>query len=181
MTSLTPPSTPSPWRAVDRPRASQRRDAWMLLGLLLAAPLVGACDDDDSDEPSKKEDICTEAKDVVAVQQGTAVTGGSGHFKAVVDDANPAPPLMGDNAWVLAITNANGAPLSDAAKVTVSTYMPDHRHGGPSVPKVGAGANGMFDVEDLTLHMAGTWEVTVSVEDQGVKDDLVFRFCIDDL
>src|SRR5690349_24797093 len=44
--------------------------------------------------------------------------------------ADPAPPIKGDNTWVIEFTELGGTPLTGAT-ITAVPMMPDHGHGTP--------------------------------------------------
>lgn len=94
-----------------------------------------------------------------------------------VATADPDPPDVGDNAWTLAVTDADG-PL-DGLAPRVTPWMPEHGHG--LVPPDCAGADqgdGSYVVETFDLIMPGLWEFTVDLAADGVAPDTaLFRFC----
>ena len=78
---------------------------------------------------------------------------------------NPDPPHSGDNHALVAVTGADGVPVSDATVTTVyympampSMGMPEMRN---SFPMTSDG-NGSYSGSG-NLVMAGTWNVTVTV------------------
>jgi hypothetical protein len=113
---------------------------------------------------------------------GMARTGEAGlTFRIVSSD--PAPPARGDNTWVLDLTDVGGAPLEDAA-VTVTPFMPDHRHGTPipAVVEPDPAVPGRYHAEPVNLWMPGLWEITLRATPDGggaaERDQVIFRFCI---
>jgi hypothetical protein len=109
--------------------------------------------------------------------------GDHGTINVRLVSATPAPPIKGNNAWTLEVTDASGAPL-DGLTLTVKPYMPDHRHGSSITPQVAAAGHGTYDVTLLNLGMPGIWTVTFDVAaagstgDAGATDSATFTFCI---
>jgi len=68
--------------------------------------------------------------------------------------------------------------------ITVSPYMPDHRHGTTAVGVTAAGA-GTYRIYPLNLYMAGYWEITFNLTDTSagdapVTDSAMFPICVPD-
>lgn len=97
--------------------------------------------------------------------------------------ADPAPPIRGDNTWVVLVSAMSGgvvgAPVAGAS-MTVTPYMPDHGH--PSGKTVHVtpvpGSDGQYQLTPINLWMPGLWETTMDVTSAGGTDTVVFRFCI---
>jgi hypothetical protein len=94
--------------------------------------------------------------------------------------SDPAPPHKGTNVWTLRLADAEGADQRGAT-INVTPWMPDHLHGTSLKANVTpSGADGYYTAMPLYLFMAGLWEVTFDVTTAGgVKDSVVFRFCVD--
>ncbi len=94
--------------------------------------------------------------------------------------ASPAPPIKGDNTWVLDITDLNGAPLADST-ITALPMMPDHGHGTPINTVVTALADaGRYEVTPVNLFMTGYWQITFDITlAGGEQDSLMFGFCVE--
>ncbi len=93
--------------------------------------------------------------------------------------ADPAPPALDDNSWVVSVTDLGGAPI-EGAEVTVTPRMPDHGHGTPVVAEVTAGTNaGEYMINPVNMFMAGLWEVTMTLDGEGLADEVVFSFCVE--
>lgn len=95
-------------------------------------------------------------------------------------DADPAPPAKGNNTLTIALSDAAGQPITDAAIVTKG-YMPDHGHATSVKPTATPkGAAGSYEVTPVTLFMPGIWEITFEVSKGGAAVGAVkFSFCID--
>lgn len=74
-----------------------------------------------------------------------------------------AAPALGENALIVTVDDAEGAPLAGAA-VTVESWMPAHGHGSPDEAVVTETSPGHYRAAPVTLHMPGTWEITVRAE-----------------
>jgi hypothetical protein len=91
----------------------------------------------------------------------------------------PAPPTKGDNDWTLQLRDGKGALLGGAA-LTVTPYMPDHKHGTSIKAVIKDLGGGTYDIAPLNLFMPGLWTVTIAAQPTGgAADQAVFSFCID--
>ena len=106
--------------------------------------------DDDAPAPVEAASPCEEDPRAVPLSPG-ARFGDSPAL--VIDRADPEQPVPDVNTWWIAVDGASDCVLE------VSTWMPDHGHGGPA-PVVGEGAEGQTELS-LRLTMGGYWEVTV--------------------
>src|SRR6185503_19054018 len=86
------------WATAPRPGA-----AFLATCLLLTA--LPACGSENA-EPSDAGDSCTGEGDNYRV--GLSKTSAAGSFTVELSDANPAPPAIGTNAWMLRIEDASG-------------------------------------------------------------------------
>jgi hypothetical protein len=149
--------------------------------LLAAACLMSACGGGDAEVPPDAGYNCAadeRADDLVA---GLEKVGQGGMTFRLVS-VTPATPIRGDNTFVLAIDDADGEPLADAA-VDVATFMPDHGHSNPIPVEITAGGQtGEYQAEPVNLWMPGLFEVTVAATPAGGgladEDEVVFRICI---
>lgn len=57
---------------------------------------------------------------------------------------------------------------AEGVSLRLGGWMPEHRHGMVSEPRVLADGPGRFRVQGLLFHMAGVWELRVDVVDAGV-------------
>ncbi|KIG19020.1 hypothetical protein DB30_05924 [Enhygromyxa salina] len=93
--------------------------------------------------------------------------------------ADPAPPVKGDNSWVLSFSDADGEPL-DGLEIVVTPMMPDHGHGTAIVAEVSpTGTPGEYDVAPVNLHMTGYWEIAFDVTAADQQDSVMFGFCVE--
>lgn len=100
--------------------------------------------------------------------------------RATFVSSDPAPPIKGDNTWVLDFTDLDGAPLVDATIVAVP-MMPDHGHGTPINAVVTALAEpGRYEITPVNLFMTGLWQTTIDITlTGGEQDSLMFAFCVE--
>jgi hypothetical protein len=97
-------------------------------------------------------------------------------------ESDPAPPAKGPNTWTVAVTDADGIPMTGT--LAVDLFMPDHGHG-TSVPPVVSfdDASGHFTVKPVYLFMPGVWRITLDYyadpADEKPLDAAAFYFCIE--
>jgi hypothetical protein len=93
---------------------------------------------------------------------------------------DPAPPIKGDNTWVLDFTDLDGAPLVGST-ITALPMMPDHGHGTPINAEVLAlDEPGRYEITPVNLFMTGLWQTTFDVTlAGGEQDSLMFAFCVE--
>jgi hypothetical protein len=102
-------------------------------------------------------------------------------FKLI--SADPAPPARNLNTWVIQINSMSngvvGAPATGATMV-VTPFMPDHQHGAGAytVHVVAMPDPGQYQLSQINTWMPGYWEVTIDATVAGVRDTVVFKFCI---
>lgn len=76
-------------------------------------------------------------------------------------------PINQIHSWVLVIRDAGGNPVT-GAEIAVEGGMPEHDHGLPTRPRVtGELGNGRYRLEGLRFHMAGKWEIAVTIKSDG--------------
>lgn len=101
-------------------------------------------------------------------------------IEATFVSANPAPPIKGDNTWVIDFANLEGQPLADLSIVALP-MMPDHGHGTPISALVTAlDTPGQYEITPVNLFMAGYWQITFDVTlAGGEQDSVMFGFCVE--
>lgn len=104
--------------------------------------------------------------------------GKSGNFQFVLQNANPGPPALNGNAWVVQLTDMSGNPVSGATFTSIKPWMPDHGHGSSAIPSATDNHDGTYSIAPLYFFMAGLWQVTFAVQANGMTDSAVFSFCV---
>jgi hypothetical protein len=144
---------------------------WCVALTLAACGGGGYAGDDDFDTVN-----CAEITDDDEFVIGLSKTGAGGAFTFTITAGNPAPPIRGDNSWVVELSTAT-EPIEDAA-ITVTPFMPAHQHGAGKAVDVTPAGVGQYELAPVNLWMPGVWETTVSATAGAVTDSVVFRFCI---
>jgi hypothetical protein len=150
----------------------------LTLPIVLALAACGGGDDsgDGYDDEGNYDCSMEDRADVFAV--GLARPGEKGTVTVTLMASTPAPPSRGDNTWSIGLTDGAGAPITGAA-VTVTPFMPDHRHGTGIKAKITEQGAGLYQATPVNLWMPGLWEITVAATPAGgAEDRAVFRFCI---
>jgi hypothetical protein len=146
------------------------------LGLVLASAACGTTPTEDPPVDCAK---VTNA-DTFVVGLEKVGTGGMLDFKMM--SAEPAPPMRGDNVWVMQINAMSSGTVGNpvtGASMTATPFMPSHQHGSPIAVVVTPMANaGQYKLDPVNLWMPGVWETTLAVSTPGGSDNVMFRFCI---
>ena len=107
------------------------------------------------------------------------VAGAAGLFTFTITSASPTPPAVGDvNTWTLKITDATGAPVTDATFSMIKTWMPEHGHGSPLAVAAASNGDGTYAVTSLDFFMTGLWQVTFYATSGSTSDSGMFSFCL---
>lgn len=115
------------------------------------------------------------------VSAGLTKAGAARVFEFTLISSTPAPPALGDNLFVVQVTDARGSALE--GELGVALEMPEHGHS-PKQPEIrfDAGSRSFF-LEPMRLFMVGLWRVTFSFDSTAAaapgRDSAVFEFCID--
>lgn len=143
----------------------------------------GTCQEDHNHSHPDPEPVCAseDRDDLFAV--GLSKSGD--RLTATFVSADPAPPRMGDNTWVLSISDHDGAPAPDLDIVALPT-MVDHGHGTSVEVEVAPTAvPGEYELSPVNLYMEGLWQIELQLswaagegEDEG-EDTLRFAFCVE--
>jgi len=107
----------------------------------------------------------------------------SGNTTVTIVDAAPALPAMGKvsdkyNVWTLSVTDASGKPVTNAS-ISISPYMPDHRHYSPITPVITSKGDGTYVAESIEFSMEGFWQVVVTVKTGAASEDVLFPICVE--
>jgi YtkA-like len=104
-------------------------------------------------------------------------TGDGGTYKFELTGITPGL-VVGNQAWTLSITDANGQPVTGATFTNIKTWMPQHGHPSTALPMPVEKGGGVYEVDDLYLYMAGIWQVTFVVKSGTSTDQTTFTFCL---
>lgn len=77
------------------------------------------------------------------------------------------------HGWVFYVETSAGEPVTGAT-ITATGGMPLHNHGLPTDPRMTAElGNGRYRFEGFRFHMAGAWELLVTIDVDGRRDTVV--------
>jgi hypothetical protein len=123
---------------------------------------------------------CTNDPRAEHYEPGMQKVAPKGQLSVTLLSSMPGPPIKGNNTWTILLADSAKVPQTGAT-FNIKPFMPDHGHGSPAttVAKPLADA-GQYTVAPVYLFMAGLWEVTLDVTTAaGVRDAIVFKFCIE--
>jgi hypothetical protein len=107
---------------------------------------------------------------------GMQQMGVGGLLKFVLVSSTPAPPIKGNNTWVVKLLDGSGNAVTGGT-LKVTPYMPDHGHGTQVVPQITPQADS-YSIDPLYLFMSGLWQVTIQATTTAGNDSGIFNFCI---
>lgn len=90
------------------------------------------------------------------------VTSAAGKVLVEVRTAPAQPPARGVTTVELTLTDPAGEPM-EGLTVTALPWMPDMGHGASVKPAVVALGGGRFEVDNVTMFMAGRWELRIQI------------------
>lgn len=108
---------------------------------------------------------------------GMSRTGPSGWTFRLVE-ADPTPPALTINRWMVAVMDGAGAPV-EGATVVAEPLMVDHGHGTNLAVLVREAGDGMYELDQIAFIMPGYWTVEISATRGEGSDAALFGFCID--
>jgi hypothetical protein len=158
-----------------------------VLVLSVGAILGRAADCSSGNEAPSQQDAAVPDGDIVGCQTdprddtyapNLTKQGQSGNFQFVLVSANPEPPAIDGNTWVVKLLDASGSPVPGATFTSIKPWMPDHGHGSSAVPGAADNHDGTYTIQPLYFFMAGLWQVTFAVQANGKSDSAVFSFCV---
>ncbi len=138
---------------------------------MLAAFLFVACS---SSQPAPA--FCASDPRVEAFSVGMSGTGPAGATMKIVS-ATPTSVQEGLNEWTVLVLDAGGNPVDGT--LTITSFMPDHNHGSPTLATVTPKGGGTYDIAGINLTMRGVWQITLSIASAALNDSVVFTLCID--
>jgi hypothetical protein len=143
-----------------------------LLTLSLVAAGCPSADDDDNDAQ-----VCGDRTRAQVYVEGLQARTESSSLVVSLMSADPAPPNIDTNIWVVEVTDSAGAAVEGCTASTVP-WMPDHGHGSSATPSwvEDTETPGRYSL-DLRFIMPGYWETTINLDCAGDTSDHVFGFC----
>jgi hypothetical protein len=103
---------------------------------------------------------------------GDSYSSRNGRFKVSYQSQLNPVVINQIHAWQLHVTDADGRPVT-GADIAVKGGMPAHNHGLATSPAIEPGDNGDYLLQGLRFHMMGYWELTLTINDDGVRDEVV--------
>ncbi|HXJ19039.1 MAG TPA: hypothetical protein VMT03_02315 [Polyangia bacterium] len=137
----------------------------------------------------------------VDVAPGISVTSMSGAYRATLQSASTivgsgsaplASAAIGYGTFTIAVApnadagtpgSLDGLTMSIPAvptEVPADPYMPQHGHGGSTIPSIAPQDGGVFAVSNIDFFMAGWWQLYLDLQpaDGSAKDRVTFDVCI---
>ena len=103
---------------------------------------------------------------------GDSYSSRNGRFKVSYQSQLNPVVINQIHAWQLHVTDADGRPVT-GADIAVKGGMPAHNHGLATSPAIEPGDNGDYLLQGLRFHMMGYWELNLTINDDGVRDEVV--------
>jgi hypothetical protein len=104
----------------------------------------------------------------------TRLASDRGHFVVSYESRLDPVVINRIHSWVIHLETASGEPITDA-EVSLVGGMPVHDHGFPTLPQVTRHlGDGDYLVEGMKFHMNGWWQITVTVVQAELRDDVTF-------
>src|SRR5262245_4264769 len=142
--------------------------------LVVVLALLGACSSSEATDASGtagagiKHPECAGA---IEFSIGVARTSAAG-MKVAIVEATPAQPHVGDNVWVVRITDSSDAPV-EGAIIVVKSVMPAHGHSSPRTAQITPLDDGKYELNPVNFTMSMLWEITIEVTPNGSPADSV--------
>ncbi len=121
--------------------------------------------------------VCDPQYNPDSIQPGLTKVGSGGALTFRVVSADPAPPGLDYNTWVVKLTDSTGAPVTNATFPQIKTWMPLHGHPSSIVPTSASNGDGTYTIK-LYLFMPGLWQITPTAQAGSTTDQVVFTFCV---
>ena len=97
----------------------------------------------------------------------------SGYFRVGFTSELDPLTINEIHRWVLHLETSEGDPVTSAA-ITIDGGMPAHDHGLPTRPQQTRNlGGGDFLIEGMRFHMNGLWEITITIETDLRRDEVV--------
>lgn len=91
-------------------------------------------------------------------EQALTMATGARQKLQVAIRSSPQPPVRGLTNFEFTVTDLDGRPV-DGLQIAVQPWMPQMGHGTAVVPSVKDVGNGVYQVTEVYLFMAGLWEL----------------------
>jgi hypothetical protein len=92
----------------------------------------------------------------------------------------PDPPAVGDNTWLVAISDQMGNPLAGLENsLFVMPFMPEHGHGTPVTVGVEEVEEGLYQLSPVNTFMPGLWQITLEIDAEGASERFQFEVCVE--
>lgn len=110
-----------------------------------------------------------------AQERLTELASDGGHFQVSFTSELDPIAINQLHRWTLQVAAKDGTPV-EGATIAVKGEMPEHGHGMPTQPQVTADlGGGTYQVEGMRFQMGGWWNVTFTIEADGVQDSVTFH------
>jgi len=129
-----------------RVRERKGRVPFLVLGALASLGLAGCGGDGQPSGPV-----------VFPAEALMSLASDAGRFVVTVR-TSPQPPVRGVDAVQLQIDDSVGTPV-DGLSIEAVPWMPAHGHGTSTRPKVEPQGGGIYELTNVSLYMAGLWEL----------------------
>jgi hypothetical protein len=130
---------------------SRDRSALTTVWALIASALIVSCSDSSSDESGAFPDTAL-----------ATVTSTDGALRVEIRTTPDQPPTRGTIEVEYRVHDATGKAVSGLA-LDVQPWMPAHGHGASVVPSITDEGDGRYVAKNVTLFMAGSWELRTTV------------------
>lgn len=158
------------WR---RRARAPRRSGYRCRLAALAALALAACSGDPS-EASAAVSACDGRGDDLSTLRLT-----SGALVLSVLETRPEPPGVGDNEWLVLVSDTGDEPVTGlAGSLDVTAFMPEHGHGTPSRVGVQEGDAGEYRLAPVNTFMPGLWRIRLTVERADASELFEFSVCV---
>ena len=114
----------------------------------------------------------------VPVELNADIEGENGSFVFRFLAADPDPPDLGSNDWLVSVAETSGTPV-EGCSLRAEPWMPDHGHGSNEPEGVEGMEAGQYALDGLDFIMPGYWTVAVTADcDVGI-DSVILHLCIE--
>lgn len=164
------------WRRRSRRAPSRLRVRLALVAVVAAPPACSEASPEGSTSTSSSAGgaDCNGRGDDLASLRLT-----SGDLVLTLLEMQPEPPVVGDNEWLVFMSDASEAPVTGLEEsLEVSAFMPEHGHGTPSAVGVQELDEGAYRLAPVNTFMPGLWRIRVAVERSDDPELFEFSVCV---